>query len=129
MPGGIEMKLLVKSLGPQEMGRGTGGDCGTFALTPHGRHVVSPGQDSVFPHIKKIARSLWWRTLPAISKYEFVVPPMGLDQLTQQPPTPLSGGTASLLMWWPTWSAVPTPWAAPQTHTWKWLAVSYTMMV
>ena len=81
------MEPLVKGLVTQQMGRGTGGGCGTFALTPHDHHVVIPGEDYVFAHMNFFPILLWCRILPAIYNSEFVVPQMGLDQLTKSATT------------------------------------------
>ena len=54
MPRDIEVKPLVKGLGPQQIGGGTGGGFKTFVLPPHGHHIISPGDNCAFPHIKTI---------------------------------------------------------------------------
>ena len=58
MSGDIAVKPLVKGLGPKQMGGGTGGGCVTFALPPHGYHVVSPGDYCTFQRIKTICDTI-----------------------------------------------------------------------
>ena len=48
----IVLKPLMKGLGTQQTGWGAGEGRRTFALPPHGRHVVRPVEDCAFPHIK-----------------------------------------------------------------------------
>ena len=49
---------LVKGLGLQKMGWGTGGGWGNLALPPHGRHVVLPRENYALLHIKTICNTI-----------------------------------------------------------------------
>ena len=55
MTGNIAIKLLVKSLSLQKMGRGAGGSFRTFVLPPYSRHIFSPVEDCALPHTKTFA--------------------------------------------------------------------------
>ena len=88
MPGDIAMKLLVKVLSLQQMGGGTGGGHGTFALPPHGGNIVSTGKDWRYHIPNKFATPSWCSTLLEISRSEFVVTLVWLDQLTKLYTTP-----------------------------------------
>ena len=58
MVGHIVVKTLVKCLSLQQVSGGAGGGCRTFAMTTHGRHVLSTGEGCGLPHIKTVCYNI-----------------------------------------------------------------------
>ena len=58
MVGHIVVKTLVKCLILEQVSGGSSGGCRTFAMTTHGFHVVSTGEDCVLTHIKNVCYNI-----------------------------------------------------------------------
>ena len=83
MTGEIVVKPLVKGLSTQKMGGGYGGGFITFALPPHGCHIVSPGEDCSIPHIKTVCNTIMVQDTACHLKFRFCDAPCGIGPADQ----------------------------------------------